>query len=65
MIGLQSALAVCVLLRDTAIRANTRPMASLLQVLLILGSASAFGGDGMTITTNNNATSDLLVTFTT
>jgi hypothetical protein len=44
-------------------RANTRPIASLLQVLLILGSASAFGGEGMTITINNNTTSDLLVTI--
>lgn len=43
-------------------RANTRAMASLLQLLLILSSAAALGGDGMTVTITNNTTSDLLVT---
>jgi len=44
-------------------RVNTRPIAWLLQLLLVLGSASALGGDGMTITINNNTTTALLVTI--
>jgi hypothetical protein len=43
-------------------RANRRSIASLLQVLAFLISNAAFGGEGMTITINNNTTDDLLVT---
>jgi hypothetical protein len=43
-------------------RVFNRSMVRVVHVLLILGSASAFGGDGMRITINNNTTKNLLVT---
>jgi hypothetical protein len=47
---------------DTPMRAFRRSLARVIHVLLISGSAAAFGGGEITINVNNNTTKDLVVT---
>jgi hypothetical protein len=50
------------LTRNMNMRVFNQSMKSLIRVLLIAMSASAFGGDGLSITINNNTTENLNVT---